>query len=73
MKLTVFTSDASKSSEQEFALPTFEGNKGLQAVKEVVVKERRQKVERRRQIDPTTCERDYTNDEILFSKVSLDD
>jgi large subunit ribosomal protein L4 len=40
MKLTVFTSDASKSSEQEFSLPTFEGNKGLQAVKEVVVAHR---------------------------------
>lgn len=40
MKLTVFTSDASKSSEQEFNLPTFEGNKGLQAVKEVVVAHR---------------------------------
>ena len=40
MKLTVFTSDASKSSEQEFKLPTFEGNRGLQAVKEVVVAHR---------------------------------
>jgi hypothetical protein len=28
--------------------------------------ERRQKVNRRRQIDPTTCERDYTGDEIEF-------
>jgi hypothetical protein len=28
--------------------------------------ERRKKVNRRRQIDPTTCERDYTNDEIEF-------
>ena len=28
--------------------------------------ERRQKVNRRRQIDPTTCERDYTDDEIQF-------
>lgn len=28
--------------------------------------ERRQKVNRRRQIDPTTCERDYTNDEVEF-------
>jgi large subunit ribosomal protein L4 len=37
MKLTVFTSDASKSSEQDFNLPVFEGNKGVQAVKEVVV------------------------------------
>jgi large subunit ribosomal protein L4 len=40
MKLTVFTSDASKSSEKEFNLPTFEGDKGLQAVKEVVVAHR---------------------------------
>ncbi len=28
--------------------------------------ERRVKVQRRRQIDPTTCERDYTDDEIEF-------
>ena len=28
--------------------------------------ERREKVNRRRQIDPTTCERDYTNDEVEF-------
>ena len=28
--------------------------------------ERRVKVARRRQIDPTTCERDYNNDEIEF-------
>ena len=28
--------------------------------------ERRQKVQRRRQIDPTTCERDYTGDEVEF-------
>jgi len=28
--------------------------------------ERRQKVQRRRQIDPTTCERDYSNDEVEF-------
>ncbi len=37
MKLKIFTSDASNSSEKEFNLPTFEGTKGLQAVKEVVV------------------------------------
>ena len=30
--------------------------------------ERRVKVERRRQIDPTTCERDYTGDEVEFMK-----
>jgi large subunit ribosomal protein L4 len=38
MKLTVFSSDGKTSSEKDFAgLPTFEGDKGLQAVKEVVV------------------------------------
>ena len=38
MKLTVFSSDGTTSSEQDFAgLPVFEGDKGLQAVKEVVV------------------------------------
>src|SRR5438128_7394285 len=30
--------------------------------------ERRDKGERRRQIDPTTCERDYSDAEILFMK-----
>jgi hypothetical protein len=34
--------------------------------------ERRAKVNRRRQIDPTTCERDYTEDEIEFMN-ALDD
>jgi hypothetical protein len=28
--------------------------------------ERREKVNRRRQIDPTTCERDYSNEEVEF-------
>lgn len=38
MKLTVFSSDGKTSSERDFAdLPTFEGDKGLQAVKEVIV------------------------------------
>jgi len=37
MKLKIFTPDATKSSEQDFNLPVFEGNSGLQAVKEVVV------------------------------------
>ena len=34
--------------------------------------ERREKVNRRRQIDPTTCERDYTEDEVEFMN-ALDD
>ena len=34
--------------------------------------ERREKVNRRRQIDPTTCEREYTTDEVEFMN-ALDD
>jgi hypothetical protein len=30
--------------------------------------ERRYQGERRRQVDPTTCERDYNDDEIIFMK-----
>ncbi len=38
MKLKVFSSDGKTSREQDFVgLPTFEGDKGLQAVKEVIV------------------------------------
>lgn len=38
-------------------------------VKAMVAAERRKdKVQRRRQIDPTTCERDYSNDEVEFMK-----
>src|SRR5690606_3366344 len=37
-KLTVYSSDGKTSSEKEFSgLPVFEGDKGLQAVKEVIV------------------------------------
>lgn len=36
------------------------------------VGERRAKVERRRQIDPTTCERDYSDPEIEFMR-SMDE
>jgi large subunit ribosomal protein L4 len=37
MKLKVFSPDGTKSTEKDFGLPTFEGDKGLQAVKEVIV------------------------------------
>lgn len=40
MKLKVYSPDATTSSEREFALPVFEGDKGLQALKEVVVAHR---------------------------------
>jgi len=38
MKLKIFSADGTQSREQDFSdLPTFEGDKGLQAVKEVIV------------------------------------
>src|SRR5271155_2526737 len=38
MKLKIFSPDGTQSREEEFAgLPTFEGDKGVQAVKEVIV------------------------------------
>ena len=38
MKLTVFNSDGTTSREQDFAgIPSFEGDKGTQALKEVIV------------------------------------
>ncbi|MBI1311180.1 hypothetical protein GC176_07720 [bacterium] len=36
------------------------------------IRERREKVERRRQIDPTTCERDYSQDEVEFMNAMND-
>jgi hypothetical protein len=36
------------------------------------VGERREKVERRRQIDPTTCERDYSDQEVEFMNAMND-
>ncbi len=37
MKLRVFTADGTQSRESDFAIPAFEGDRGMQAVKEVVV------------------------------------
>ena len=36
MKLKTFKSDGSSSGEKEYAVPTFEGGKGIQAIKEVI-------------------------------------
>jgi large subunit ribosomal protein L4 len=36
MKLKTFKSDGSSGGEKEYAVPTFEGNKGQQAIKEVI-------------------------------------
>ena len=40
MKLKVYSADGASSAEKDFALPTFDGDRGLQAVKEVVVAHR---------------------------------
>ena len=40
MKLKVFNSEATQSTEQDFPLPVFAGDRGLQAVKEVVIAHR---------------------------------
>jgi hypothetical protein len=45
---------------------TEQRNKDIAVAMEHRMIERRTKVARRRQIDPTTCERDYTPDEIEF-------
>ena len=37
MKLKVFTADGSKSSEKEFALPVLDGDKGVAALRQVVL------------------------------------
>jgi large subunit ribosomal protein L4 len=37
MKLKVFSSDGGASSEKEYAIPQFEGDKGLQALKQVIL------------------------------------
>ncbi len=37
MKLQVYNSDGTSSTEKDFGLPVFEGDKGLQALKEVIV------------------------------------
>ncbi len=37
MKLQVFKSDGTPGTEKDFGIPTFEGDRGLQAVKEVIV------------------------------------
>ena len=58
---------ARRGSEQS------EGTEAPQAAKKEAPKlERRQKVNRRRQIDPTTCERDYSDCEVEFMN-ALDD
>lgn len=59
------TSATSKSADNPVLNP--ERREGDDRRQELApVSGNRRKVQRRRQIDPTTCERDYTNDEIEF-------
>ncbi|AMV34767.1 hypothetical protein VN12_21755 [Pirellula sp. SH-Sr6A] len=45
------------------------GTADEQQLKAIIAEEKKKtKVQRRRQIDPTTCERDYSNDEVEFMK-----
>ena len=37
MKFKIYSPDGAQSREADFSIPTFEGEKGVQAVKEVVV------------------------------------
>jgi len=53
-----------ESTTKQVTMERREGDRRKQNIPVAV--ERRTKVQRRRQIDPTTCERDYTDDEIEF-------
>ena len=57
--------DRRKPSDRRKKSPDRRGKDVPVAVERRAV-ERRAKVTRRRQIDPTTCERDYSNDEVEF-------
>jgi hypothetical protein len=54
-------SERRQPSTASSATPTFTGPEQRQG-------DRRNKVERRRQIDPTTCERDYSEEQVEFMK-----
>jgi hypothetical protein len=60
----VAASEAHSPAEQRSAAPRSAEHRPV----EQRHSERRTKVERRRQIDPTTCERDYTPDQVDFMK-----
>jgi hypothetical protein len=68
--------DAKQVGDEEVTIDRRRGarrEEGPSAAKSAAPKlERREKVNRRRQIDPTTCERDYSGEEIEFMN-ALDD
>ncbi|MCP4189561.1 MAG: hypothetical protein GY768_02915 [Planctomycetaceae bacterium] len=51
---------------ESVSVESVESSESEESPSEQPEKKERRKVQRRRQIDPTTCERDYTNDEIEF-------
>ncbi len=53
-------------SMESVSVESVESSESEESPSEQPEKKERRKVQRRRQIDPTTCERDYTNDEIEF-------
>jgi hypothetical protein len=60
------------SSRLEIVASERRGSRGDRRKREIPVamehRKRERRGERRRQVDPTTCERDYTDDEISFMK-----
>jgi len=64
--VTTTKKPAKKTSKTEKMVAMDRRRSERRKADEPVATERRKKANRRRQIDPTTCERDYTPDEIEF-------
>jgi hypothetical protein len=64
--ISTVTATIDRRRERDRRTPSDRRPEGGAAAVERHVMERRVKVNRRRQIDPTTCERDYTPEEIEF-------
>ena len=52
--------------DEEVTIDRRQANRREEAAQPAEKIERRTKVQRRRQIDPTTCERDYSDEEVAF-------
>jgi hypothetical protein len=66
-----------KATERKTTRSVKSEPESVQTASEITIEERREiidrrRLDRRRQIDPTTCERDYSDNEIEFMK-SMDD
>jgi hypothetical protein len=60
-------SNPAKSTEERAKLDRRSGQASPEQIAKLISEEKKKvKVQRRRQIDPTTCERDYSEDEIAF-------